>query len=197
MFEETPNTIYDLPTLDEDGYFCGMTSVMNDPATGEPLLPPNVVQAEAPCEDISADENFYHWNGKSWDAEKKPVTCEDFVAFGPVSHTSQTSRFNELRTVLQAVSENNEEYRVDRGSNMEWIMVKVPEKTEEEKQLEAAKAEMDTLKRYLDDTDYVVVKIAEGTATKEEYADVLTKREETRERIRELEVEIANLEGDE
>lgn len=199
MFEENPATIYDLPTLDEDGYYCGLTSVMNDPMTGEPLLPPNVVQAEAPCEDISADANFYRWDNenKAWVAEKKPTTCADFIEFGPVSHTSQTARFNELRTVIQAVSEGNEEYRVDRGDNMEWIMVKIPEKTAEEKALEAAQEEYDTLKRYLTETDYVVVKIAEGAATKEEYADILEEREKARERIRELEVTIANLKGEE
>lgn len=39
----------------------------------------------------------------------------------------------------------------------------------------------------LRDTDYVVAKIAEGVATKEEYADVLANRVEWRKKINELE----------
>ncbi len=45
----------------------------------------------------------------------------------------------------------------------------------------------DVLKSYLTMTDYVVIKIAEGEATKEEYADVLAKRKEYRKMINELE----------
>ena len=43
------------------------------------------------------------------------------------------------------------------------------------------------LKAKLSATDYVVIKIAEGEATKEEYADVLANRKAWREEIRELE----------
>jgi hypothetical protein len=43
------------------------------------------------------------------------------------------------------------------------------------------------LKMQLAQTDYVVIKIAEGEATKEEYADVLANRKAWREEIRELE----------
>lgn len=39
----------------------------------------------------------------------------------------------------------------------------------------------------LRDTDYVIAKIAEGVATKEEYADVLANRAEWRKKINELE----------
>lgn len=45
------------------------------------------------------------------------------------------------------------------------------------------------LKQLLSDTDYVVIKIAEGSATKEEYADVIEQRKAWREEIRELENE--------
>lgn len=44
------------------------------------------------------------------------------------------------------------------------------------------------LKKKLSDTDYVVVKIAEGSATKEEYEDVISKRREWRKEINELEM---------
>ncbi|MEE6207850.1 MAG: hypothetical protein VZR95_07350, partial [Alphaproteobacteria bacterium] len=43
------------------------------------------------------------------------------------------------------------------------------------------------LKQLLSDTDYVVIKIAEGSATKEDYADVIEQRKAWRNEIRELE----------
>ncbi len=47
--------------------------------------------------------------------------------------------------------------------------------------------EIAKLKEYLASTDYVVIKIAEGVATKEEYADVIAERVRARERIRSFE----------
>lgn len=46
------------------------------------------------------------------------------------------------------------------------------------------------LKKNLVDTDYVVIKIAEGAATKEDYADIITNREEWRAEINELEEQL-------
>lgn len=54
--------------------------------------------------------------------------------------------------------------------------------------------EYDTLMNNLSSTDYVVIKIAEGVAKKEDYADVLRNREEWRKRINELQEEIAWME---
>lgn len=51
----------------------------------------------------------------------------------------------------------------------------------------AAQAEISRLKRNLADTDYISAKIAEGAATKEEYADKLAERAAWRTRINELE----------
>lgn len=51
----------------------------------------------------------------------------------------------------------------------------------------AAQAEISRLKRNLADTDYISAKIAEGAATKEEYADKLAERAGWRARINELE----------
>ena len=45
------------------------------------------------------------------------------------------------------------------------------------------------LKQLLADTDYVVIKIAEGSATKEDYADVIEQRKAWRNEIGELENE--------
>ncbi len=43
------------------------------------------------------------------------------------------------------------------------------------------------LKQKLSDTDYIACKIAEGVATKEEYAEVILQRQEWRKEINELE----------
>ncbi len=46
------------------------------------------------------------------------------------------------------------------------------------------------LKQMLFDTDYVVIKIAEGVATTEDYADVIAQRQVWREEINQLELEL-------
>lgn len=48
-------------------------------------------------------------------------------------------------------------------------------------------AEIRALKSFLAETDYVGIKIGEGSATHEEYAEVLAKRQAWRDKINELE----------
>lgn len=50
--------------------------------------------------------------------------------------------------------------------------------------------EIDTLKHNLYNTDYVIIKIAEGAATTEEYAEIIKKRKTWRAKINELEEEV-------
>ena len=52
---------------------------------------------------------------------------------------------------------------------------------------EAIAAEVATLKKNLSDSDYAIIKIAEGVATKEEYATLIANRATWRQRINELE----------
>lgn len=54
---------------------------------------------------------------------------------------------------------------------------------------------IDDLKRKLTDTDYVVIKIAEGVATADEYADVIANRKAWREEINALEKQPAGEEA--
>lgn len=51
--------------------------------------------------------------------------------------------------------------------------------------------EIAELKQRIADTDYCVIKIAEGVATKEEYADIIAERQELRDKINELEAELS------
>ncbi len=65
------------------------------------------------------------------------------------------------------------------------------ERTDEEKGSELTVIEnasrIEELKQKLAETDYAVIKIAEGSATVEEYADVITQRQAWRTEINELE----------
>lgn len=58
---------------------------------------------------------------------------------------------------------------------------------EDEAAKDAKNARIAELKRFLSESDYAVIKIAEGVATKEEYADLIANREQWREEIRKLE----------
>ena len=53
-------------------------------------------------------------------------------------------------------------------------------------------AEITQLKENLAETDYVAIKIAEGAATADDYADVLVQRQAWRDRINALEKEFSN-----
>lgn len=52
---------------------------------------------------------------------------------------------------------------------------------------------INTLKQSLSASDYVVLKIAEGVATQEEYAEILTSRQIWRKEINELEVALQEM----
>lgn len=75
--------------------------------------------------------------------------------------------------------------------NYRYIDNTIIERTDEGKQLELDKIryrdEIMKLKNKLIETDYITIKIAEGVAIKEEYADVLALRNNWRERINQLE----------
>ena len=181
------SNLFNLPRIDEDSYFCGFVTCMNDPITGEPMLPPDVVNADAPEDDGA---HYYKWDGSKWLAEAKPTSCAECVTLGAVSHKSQTARCAELRQIYQAlVEKDSEHFKITRGDELEWIVEAIPEKTEEEKAAEEKTQKIAELKQKLADTDYIAAKIAEGAATKEEYADVLAQRKAWREEINALEGE--------
>lgn len=64
---------------------------------------------------------------------------------------------------------------------------------EKEKETQSINQQIATLKSNLQETDYVATKIAEGVATKEEYADVLAQRAAWRTEINELETQLDSL----
>lgn len=88
---------------------------------------------------------------------------------------------NEYFSVSEWCNDSGQYTIEERGKYFQ--VVKIPEPTAEEQ----AQEEILRLKEYLSETDYVVLKIAEGVATPEKYADILQKRQEARARINELE----------
>lgn len=67
------------------------------------------------------------------------------------------------------------------------IQTRTDEDKMDEREKVNAQREIITLKSKLADTDYIAAKLAEGVATREEYADKLAERARWRNRINELE----------
>lgn len=79
------------------------------------------------------------------------------------------------------------------GRPLKYINDEIMFDTEEEQKIERRTLlydELDELKRKLSETDYVVVKIAEGVSTADEYSGVISQRAEWRSRINEIQKEI-------
>lgn len=76
----------------------------------------------------------------------------------------------------------------DEDYEMVWIYERIPDSVLTERRI-------DDLKRKLTDTDYVVIKIAEGAATAEEYAETIASRKAWREEINALEKQPAGEEA--
>lgn len=155
---------------------------------GSLLMPPNATTVKPPLDDAY----FCKWNPEEnlWVKEKKPTDASELVD-QIIDHKSQTPHMIELRKIVEALTKDNPRYRDERGTKEEGYhhkVVYIPEPTQDEKDLEAAKQEEQELQSFLNSTDYVAAKLAEGVATKEEYADVLQQRAEARDRINVLRV---------
>lgn len=81
------------------------------------------------------------------------------------------------------------ELDVEQAWNGTWYLAGyAPEKPQETICME----EISELKSKLAASDYAVIKIAEGAATPEEYADLISQRQQWRARINELEASLSN-----
>lgn len=94
---------------------------------------------------------------------------------------------NEYGEAYKFVEENG--YIIEeiepKGEERQFKIVEISQQTEEE----IKQARISELKNNLAETDYVVIKIAEGEATREEYEEVLDKRRAWREELRLLQGE--------
>ena len=183
------NTIKQCYLFDEKGFFNGVSLAQADPEelkkskTYNYILPPSATFAEP---ELSEDA-FACWDGAKWSAVAKPKTAADCALLGAVSHTSHTAHDEELRQLFQKLTEGSEEYQIERGDDLSWKVVEKPQKSEAEKKAEAKQQRVAELKSKLAATDYCVIKIAEGEATTEQYAQVLEQRKAWREEINMLE----------
>ena len=137
---ESPSSLIDAFLFDDQGYFDGVTAwqVLN----GEPLKCANSTEL-CPWANGQPDATvFYRFVDGQWMTEKKPTCAADFENV-IVSHVSVTMHDEEMRRLIQLFS-NEDGFHQERGDNLEWMLVKNPEPTPEEKaakELETAKNE--------------------------------------------------------
>lgn len=137
----------DFPRIDEDGYFVGLIPQ----GIGEGMfLADDVVETPLP-DGVDLTKNYVHWTGAEWVVEAKPTTAAECAALGPVSHQSTTARCNELRKLYEELTKGSEDYRLERGENLEWIVVKIPEEEKEAQAAEAAISDFDSQTNALKD----------------------------------------------
>lgn len=128
------------PYVDEDGFYEGEKQI----GIGEGLfLADDVVETPLP-EGIDLTKSFARWTGTEWVEEAKPTTAAECVALGPVSHQSTTARCNELRKLYEELTKGSEDYRLERGENLEWIVVEIPQEEKEAQAAEAAISDFDS-----------------------------------------------------
>lgn len=179
--------------FDEDGYYEYQKFAQESPRRpGQYLIPKCSTQVEP----VLDGKNFAKWDPEqnTWLYEPIPQSIEDFVDVR-VSHTSQTDRNRFLRELIQKFAAESETYRICRGTEEEglwWGIELIPEPTP----IELKSQRISELKGKLASTDYVVAKIAEGVATKEDYSEVLSNRQLWRQEINDLEQEIETLMAD-
>ncbi len=184
----TPPIVY---LFDEDGYFRYAKEAQRSPNLATPdkfLIPVRSTQVKP-----EIPEGYDgRWDGEKWNYEKLPTSAADFVGV-KVSHKSQTEHSRLMRKLLQDfVKEDSENYRIVRGSKEEglwWSVEKIPEKTQDELDLEAAERQEQELLQKLRDTDYVAIKIAEGAVSEDEkqrYEEIKAQRAEWREQVNAL-----------
>lgn len=135
------------PYVDEDGFYEGEKQI----GIGEGLFLADDVVETPLSAGIDLTKSFARWTGTEWVEEAKPTTAAECAALGPVSHQSTTSRCNELRKLYEKLTNGSEEYRLERGENLEWIVVKIPEEEKEAQAAEAAISDFDSQTNSLKD----------------------------------------------
>ena len=100
----------------------------------------------------------------------------------------KTSELDEKQEEYSAVANwcnQGQEYHIEEVGD-EYQVVKNPEPTPEE----LARQEIQQLKQYLTQTDYIVIKIAEGEEPTAHALEVISERKRARARINELEEQL-------
>lgn len=160
------------PRVDEDGYFVEMSPQ----GIGEGMyLADDVVETPLP-DGVDLTKNYVHWTGAEWVVEAKPTTAAECAALGPVSHQSTTARCNELRKLYEELTKGSEDYRLERGENLEWIVVKIPQEEKDAQEAEAAISDFDSQASALKDrltTAIIMDDDEQVAALKAEYKELI------------------------
>lgn len=125
-----PNSIVDLPHVDEDGYFDGLCSCMVD-AIGELMLGENTFNISPPADD---GKHFYKLTDDQtgWEAEAIPTTAEECLGI-VLDHLSKTDRVRRLRKLFAALANGSAEFRlVQDPETLAMTVERIPERTLEE-----------------------------------------------------------------
>lgn len=107
---------------------------------------------------------------------------------GTVVHHTSLAAMKAMDGISEAEKEISDEEFESAGSIARIIDGEIfVGKTDAEKQSDEAEVKIRQLKAKLAETDYIAAKIAEGSATTEEYADKIAERKAWRKEINELE----------
>lgn len=93
---------------------------------------------DQPLPDSDPTKNFFKWDGEAWHVVPKPTCAADMVGV-TISHQTQTPHDIEMRAMMQAFCKGSKVYRVERGEDFSWTVVKV---TAAEEEVEAAQREL-------------------------------------------------------
>lgn len=178
---------------DADGWLIGETVVQFVKELGRYNVPDNctLVQPEL----CAGSWLKFNVSTQTWSYHKIPTTADECAALGMVKHKGQTAHEAECMRLIQSVCEGSATHRVLRGPDLEWYVEKIPELTDDEKAMKAAREKKSQAETKLSSTDYVAAKIAEGAATRDEYATVLAQRQAWRDEVNAAEAEIQALEA--
>ncbi len=138
--------------FDDAGYFEHELSVQV--IDGEALMPPSTTVLCPWGEGAKDDKVFYRFSDGKWGMEAKPTCAAECVGV-VISHTTTTPHDEEMRELIRKFSQE-EGYCEKRGEDWSWTVVKIPEKTEEEKLVEAKEQVRSKRDRLIADTDYLL-----------------------------------------
>lgn len=135
---------------DESGYFDHEIQVQVD--DGLPLMPSRATTVCPWGDGVKDDSKFYRFEGGRWTTEAKPTKAEDLLGV-VVSHTSMSPRDIEMRELVKKFAQE-EGYREKRGEDLSWSIERIPEKTAEEKRIEAEQMARSKRDALLSESDY-------------------------------------------
>ena len=101
----------------------------------------------------------------------------------PESEVDLTKGNLYTKNIIRSAAEPTDDITKFAYTNEDYETVQVYERIPD---TELIQRRIEELKQYLSDTDYVVIKIAEGVATAEEYTDVIANRQAWRAEINQL-----------